>query len=240
MSINIPIEKDFYEMVEKPNYLKHILYGDSVLGESLVECIYKSEPLKISIEDLWVRLTAEFKVEEIEGKEYIIFPENCQALRIQNPDLKNDQIVFVPPKYLMRHKFKGTIYRNFMTNTLNVGTTMNHSYVEVNMKDRTFRKKNPVEIQVVPIVASSSLQVPLKYSLVYGHETKYDYYGAVRNTRANRQILTSLRPWKLCKKQREEFDGYVYDFEVPESHVFIVNDVVVHNTDSLFLEIPLD
>lgn len=235
----ILIEKDFYELVEKPDYLRHIIYGDSVTGDGYVDCIYHNERINIQLEDLWNKLTAEFRIEIVEDKEYIFFPEGSEALKIQTSDLTKDQIIFVVPKYLMRHKYVGLVYNNYLTNNLKVSTTLNHSFVEVNMKDRTFRKTTPEKIQIVPIVDDCQLRVPLKYSLIYGHETKYDFYGAVRNTRTNRRILNSIRPWKLCKKNKTDFNGYVYDFEVPETHVFIVNNVLLHNTDSLFIEIPV-
>ena len=235
-NIKIPIEKDFYEKVEQKNYLKHIIYGDSVVGESLVEYKYKGIQTNSSIESLWDRLISSgLQIEEIDGKEYLFLPENSEILKIQTPDLKNDQIIWVTPKYLMRHAYRGEIYNNYLTNDLMISTTLNHSFVDINMKNLTYKEKNPIEVQVVPILATCSLRVPLKFSLVYGHETKYDYLGVVRNSRANKQLLSCLRPWKLCKKNRTpDFEGYVYDFEVPETHVFFANNVLVHNTDSLF------
>ena len=232
------IEKDFYELVEKPNYLKHTIYGDSVTEDGLVVVRVDGEEIRISLGELWERLSETYAVQEVEDKQYIFFSEGSDSFQIQTVDLAEDQVIFRTPKYLMRHPYEGLVYNNYLTNDLRITTTLNHSFVEVNLRERAFKPKRPDEIQVVPIVGSSRLRVPLKYQLIYGHETKYDYLGAVRNSKQNRRILESIRPWKLCRKNKTPYDGWVYDFEVPETHVFVVNDVLVHNTDSLFIEIP--
>jgi DNA polymerase elongation subunit (family B) len=36
----------------------------------------------------------------------------------------------------------------------------------------------------------------------------------------------------------EDFDGYVYDIEVEDTHVFFANDILVHNTDSAYMKYP--
>ena len=238
--VAIPIEKDFYEKVEQPGYLKHILYGDSVTGDSLIEFMFNGTIMKLPIELIFQRLIDNHnqKVEKIEGKEYIFFPDDFD-FKIQNYDIHKDEIVFLKPKYIMRHIYKGDIYNNYLTNDLKISTTLNHSFVEVDLKNRTYKRKTPEEVQVVPIVTVKELRVPQKFALMYGHEGKYDYLGSVRKSKNNTQILFAIRPYKLCKKNRTpDFAGFVYDFEVPETHIFIANNVLVHNTDSLFIEIP--
>ena len=235
--INIPIEKDFYEKVERKDYLKHIIYGDSVIGEHLVEYIYKGERTKASLNTIWELMSRDYLVTAAENKEYIFFTDD--SFLIQNYDPVKDEVVFKKPTYLMRHIYHGTMYHNYLTNDRRITTTLNHSYVDIDVKNRCFKKKTAAEIQVVPVLMNGDLQVPLKFALMYGRETKYDYIGTVRKSRANEQILFHVRPYKLCKKEKEEdFEGYVYDFEVPDTHIFIVDGVLVHNTDSLFIEIP--
>lgn len=233
----IPIEKDFYEKVEKKNYLKHIIYGDSVAGEHCVEFMYKGVQHKESLHSIWNLMSAQYEVKIVDNKEYIFFTDD--NLLIQNYDVVKDEVVFVKPSYLMRHMHNGPVYHNYLTNDRKLTTTLNHSYVDIDVKNRCFKKKTAAEIQTVPVLLNSDLQVPLKFALMYGKETKYDYLGTVRKSRANEQILFNVRPYKLCKKEKEPtYDDYMYDFEVPDTHVFIVDSVIVHNTDSLFIQIP--
>ena len=233
----IPIEKDFYEKVEKKDYLKHIIYGDSVDGDHCVEFIYNGKPGKETLNTIWAIMSVHYEINYVEGKEYIFFTDD--KLLIQNYDVVKDEVVFVKPAYLMRHIHNGSVYHNYLTNDRRLTTTLNHSYVDIDVKNRCFKKKTPAEIQTVPVLMNGDLQVPLKFALMYGKETKYDYLGTVRKSRANEQILFNVRPYKLCKKETEQnYEGYVYDFEVPDTHVFIVDGVIVHNTDSLFIQIP--
>lgn len=235
-ALQIPIEKNFYELVEKQDYLKHIIYGDSVVGTNNVVFQFQGEENKLSLDDLWDFLSSKYEIETIENKEYIFF-KNDEFL-IQNYDFQNDEINFARPKYFMRHKFNGEIYKNYLNNTLYIGTTLNHSYIEIDVRNKSYKTKKPEEIQVLPVITCKELQVPQKFALMYGIENKFDYYGIVKKSSKNKQLLFAIRPYKICKKHRDTYDGYVYDFEVPSTHIFIVDNVLVHNTDSLFIEIP--
>ncbi len=53
-------------------------------------------------------------------------------------------------------------------------------------------------------------------------------------------VITTSGIRKLVSKKVVKYDGYVYDFEVPETHTFLANGIVVHNTDSLFIDVPID
>ena len=235
--VYIPIEKDFYEKVEQKNYLKHILYGDSVYGLHCVEFIYKGKSGKETLANIWNIMSTQYEVTFVVDKEYIFFTDD--NFLIQNYDVVKDEVIFVKPTYLMRYIHKGPVYHNYLTNDRRLTTTLNHSYVDIDVKNRCFKKKTAAEIQTVPVLMNGDLQVPLKFALMYGKETKYDYLGTVRKSRANEQILFNVRPYKLCKKEKEtDFNDYMYDFEVPSTHVFIVDGVIVHNTDSLFIQIP--
>ncbi len=49
---------------------------------------------------------------------------------------------------------------------------------------------------------------------------------------------TYLEKIKILSKKEIKYIGYVYDFEVSNTHNFIVNNILVHNTDSLYINIP--
>ncbi len=43
---------------------------------------------------------------------------------------------------------------------------------------------------------------------------------------------------KITSKKKINYEGYVYDLCVPETQNFTANDIIVHNTDSLYVNIP--
>jgi intein/homing endonuclease len=51
--------------------------------------------------------------------------------------------------------------------------------------------------------------------------------------------LFNVKPVKILKKELINYDGYVYDFEISNTHNFIANGFFVHNTDSLFISVPI-
>jgi len=42
----------------------------------------------------------------------------------------------------------------------------------------------------------------------------------------------------ILSKEKVKFSGWVYDISVPTTHNFVINDILVSNTDSLFVHIP--
>jgi hypothetical protein len=210
----MPIEfpKDYYKLVEKENYLKHILYGDSVGKHSIIYCRfindYQIKFLEVTIQELWFILKEKyvFSIKK-ENKEYIFLNDN--NFEILNYDINSDSIYFSSPKYLMRHYYKGPMIKFFLEDDRTTITTLNHSYL--NLEKNKLVKKNPDEIDHV-------------LSLTYNKK---------RNL-----IKENIFKVKILKKIVKEYSGYVYDFENPDTHLFIINGILVHNTDSLFLTIP--
>lgn len=235
----IPIEKDFYDLVEKPNYLKHILYGDSVTGENFILFKFQDENIQfLTLTELWELLIQNFEVQNIQNKEYIFFPPNT-SFQIQNYNIKEDKIFYVTPKYFMRHKYSGVLYENYLTNEIKITTTINHSCVEVDIQNKEFLKQTPEKIQYLPILNVPGLRPPLRFALTYGFHTQHQVHGIFPRKQVCQEFFKEIRPHKICKKNKIQTDDcWVYDFEVPETHIFIINNVLVHNTDSLFLEIP--
>lgn len=72
------------------------------------------------------------------------------------------------------------------------------------------------------------------------------YYGKGNSPLNNGSIVRdkskahihNIKPIRIQSKEDILYDGYVYDFEVPSTHNFIINGVLVHNTDSLYVHIP--
>lgn len=44
----------------------------------------------------------------------------------------------------------------------------------------------------------------------------------------------------ITNRYEQSYVGYVYDFEVPETHNFIADNILVHNTDSIYINLPVD
>lgn len=53
-----------------------------------------------------------------------------------------------------------------------------------------------------------------------------------------KHIFHYLSKVKITAKKLINYDNYVYDFEVPTTSNFIANEIVCHNTDSLYIKIP--
>jgi intein/homing endonuclease len=51
--------------------------------------------------------------------------------------------------------------------------------------------------------------------------------------------LFQIKPIKIISKELIKYDDYVYDWCVPENQNFIANGCLVHNTDSIFISIPV-
>lgn len=187
------IDKNFYNQVEKPGFLKHILYGDSIAEHHKIVCKINNQLFNLSFKDLWNQLIKNQTIENIDNKEYIFNPN----LEILNYDIKNDQIIYTKPKYLMRHFFNGKCIKNNFLNQ-NLVTTQNHSFVDI---------KNNIFIPI------------------YAKDVQY-------------VLNENLIKFKINSKELIDYSGYVYDFEVPKTHTFIVEGIIVHNTDSLFIQIP--
>ena len=52
------------------------------------------------------------------------------------------------------------------------------------------------------------------------------------------QCYEKIEKVNILSKKVIPYNGYVYDFEVPDTHNFIINGILVHNTDSLYINIP--
>jgi len=50
--------------------------------------------------------------------------------------------------------------------------------------------------------------------------------------------IKDIAPIKVNAKYQYRYEGYVYDFSVPETQNFVVNGFLVHNTDSIYINVP--
>ncbi len=76
-----------------------------------------------------------------------------------------------------------------------------------------------------------------EHGLFFGNsESKFNNGCIVRKKEFS--SVVDAKPVKIMSKTDIDYDGYVYDFEVPDTHNFITNGIICKNTDSLFVHIP--
>lgn len=56
------------------------------------------------------------------------------------------------------------------------------------------------------------------------------------NIEKNSTLKFQVHPKKINKIYEIEYDDYVYDLTIPETQKFFANDILVHNTDSIFIQ----
>ena len=234
------IKPTFYKDVEIPGSLKHVLYGDSVSSDSIVKIKFKIEEKEIikilTIEEFWNLLSEESgKIINYENKEYIHnYNSKYTVLSI---DHKWDTVYFSNYKYIMRHYFDGEIYKLTLENNKTLLVTQNHSLVDYDGVERKFNIVSPENVFEIPYVNITDPVLKKWYACRYsflGKEGKsFSEYD---------KTITCMRPIQVIEKELIHYTGYVYDICIDNKddnfNIFIVNDCVVHNTDSLFFKIP--
>ncbi|MCK9293176.1 hypothetical protein M0P25_03815 [archaeon] len=215
------LPKNFYDQVEKPGFLKHILYGDSVSKDTRIQILQNDKINVLHIESLWNQSSLKYPIEKYNNKEFIHL--DSKAFKIEVYDIKNDQILWTLPKYIMRHKIKKQIIRLYFKNNITLDITKKHSIIECNKNKTDLIIKSP-------------------YSLSYGLYTPYSLDFLNLNNKNNIKFFNKLKNInyvEVDKFQEIEYDNYVYDFGVPKFEHFFANRILVHNTDSLFITIPV-
>jgi len=136
--------------------------------------------------------------------------EYCKPDNVKSLSLKNGKIFYGKIKYIMRHFYKGYLYRIHVTNTEYVDVTEDHSIITCN---------NINEIINNEFKCVTPLNINNNYCIFYKN---FNYK------------LTNI----LTVEKLPYTEEYVYDIEVEDTHIFFANNILVHNTDSLFLTLP--
>jgi len=352
--------KNYYDKVEEPGFLKHIIYGDSVSEETKSIVKFKDSNIEyISFKDIWNRLSLSNRIIIQNHKEYIFITDQIE---IKTYDTNTDSWKLESPRYIMRHYINQNITRLNFTNCSYLDVTNDHSMIDYDSIEKTFRIKKPHEIKYVPVILSdfsiSENQIDYIYSLlgsgfknilsntksvdrivpdkilnnltddylklisfiiglwtsdrssdgsitipsanknlleqiqtllmingIYSHikidkiddnntifelstslnkklieilqkleflkdlseksEFSTNYYGFRQDSdfqvceESKYANLFQLKPIEITSSETIEYNGFVYDFSVPKTENFIANGALVHNTDSLFIVIPV-
>lgn len=145
----------------------------------------------------------------IEEKEYYIPEEDVYALSMR----KDGKLEYKKIKYVMRHYIKDDIREMSIDNKKKIYLTKNHSVMRyIDIVDRQdgniFENVNPDD-------------------LIDGG--KVIFYN---NTKSIYEVK------EIEKIKSLYFEGYVYDIEVEDNHNFFVENILVHNTDSVYITTP--
>jgi hypothetical protein len=209
---NIP--KNFWHDMENPEFFKYVIYGDSVGGDCKIHFKYKNKFNSMDLNSIWNMLVKHnYYVVNINFKEYIFFDDN--DFKILNYYLNLDKIKYKAPKYLMRHKiYDEQLIKLTFDNNRELLVTKNHSLLELD--DTGLIKVSPLNVTEL---------IGIKGGVEFNPDQQFEK-------------VNSISPVTINSKEHIDFTGYVYDFEVANTHNFVVEDILVHNTDSLYINIP--
>ncbi len=214
--------------------------GKSVSGKSMVLVRIGGRIVNTTIEDLWDTLTRHERPLGSKGYEMIVWPE----IEIRSFNLNRGIVVWRRPAYLIRHLNDKQMYRITTRSGKYVDVTEDHSLIIYDPKTRRFHKTKP----------SADLRGKHVILLASGN----GYSRAAKSSmpvfklpETGSQSLMLVNPYTSKDLQAEAFTsytldviidvrkidcsscGYVYDFEVPETHNFEANGIIVHNTTTL-------
>jgi len=221
----------FWQDVEKP--MKHVLYGDSIGSKQHVCIQHKSKHCilmhNLQFDEVWEYLTDKLNREVIVdefGKERIF---DLHDIQIQSYFEQEDRVKAVTPKYIMRHHISDEVVKLNLHNGKSLVSTKKHSMFVYD--GNTFKVEDAEHVDYLPSVTSTGL--------VYCEDQFNDNMCTLKESINKQNIKQSVKPIKVMSKDFIQYDDYVFDFEVEGTHNFVVDGIVVHNTDSIFINIPL-
>lgn len=206
------IDPDFWKDVEDHNKLNFVIYGDSIAEHEKINVIVNRKFENLTFKKIWEILSDKIKPVTENNKEYIYINDEICILTYINED---DRFQYTNPSYLMRHKINHPVVKLFIKNEKSLTVTKNHSLLKYHISSNELKPISPEFA---------------KYIIKINKSPKHS-----NRIWANKSNIT---PATIYHKQDINYNGYVYDFCVPETQNFVVNDYLVHNTDSLYVNIP--
>ena len=129
------LPKNYYDLVEQPGFLKHILYGDSVSKDMKSVVKFKNSYIEyIKFCEIWDRLVENIPITIKNDKEYLFIEDEIE---IASYDIKTDSWNLYKPQYLMRHKINEQIVRINFTNIASLDVTKNHSMIDYDCDNKS-------------------------------------------------------------------------------------------------------
>jgi len=159
------LPKNFYDDVEKPGALKHIIYGDSVSKDMKTLVKFKEDYIEyLTFDEIWNKLIHIKSITIEDGKEYILIDDELETISY---NVKTDNWSLNTPKYIMRHKINKEIIRLNFTNLAHLDVTEEHSMIDYDPINRNLKIKKPNDMVYIPaIMADFSIS---KSEINYDH-----------------------------------------------------------------------
>jgi DNA polymerase elongation subunit (family B) len=197
------------------------IYGDSVVGDTLIPVIGYKLRKNITIKDLFkLCLNRKFCKYIVSGEKEII---DLSDTNIKTISLAQDQRkVTFKNKILkiIRHKTNKCLYKIVSETGKEFTVTEDHSLIVLRNKNYICIK--PTEVQKNDYLITVDEFLKNKVKTV--NKIKEFIEDCLE---VNLEKITLIRPL-------EQTNEYVYDLEVENNHSFLANGVIVHNTDSIF------
>mgnify|MGYP000879549326 CR=1 FL=1 len=147
------LPKNFYDEVEKPGFLKHILYGDSVSKDMKTLVQFKGSHAEyLTFEEIWNKLILTKPVSIENDKEYILINDEIKTLSY---NVRTDSWNLSVPIYIMRHKINKEIIRLNFTNLAHLDVTEDHSMLDYDSINRNLKIKKPNDMTYVPVIMTN-------------------------------------------------------------------------------------
>lgn len=208
----IKIDPEFWSKVEDSSNLNYVVYGDSVSENEYVFVGFKFNNYKlkkIKFKELWNKLYKIIEPSYINGKEYLYINDEIKIESCINIDTTNPKY----PKYLIDFVFPKYLIRHKINkNICKLEFDNNNPSLSVTFDHSLLQRDNDKLIPIKPNDATYILQL---------NDSEF---------RAKQLYIKN--------KKSVEYNGYVYDISVPITENFIVNGYIIHNTDSLYINVP--
>lgn len=192
-----------------------VIYGDSVTGDTLID----TKEGRIPISELYTH------TDYIRGeKEYC----NTQRQFCLSYDPSTNKTMFKPIKYVMKHKTNKQLYRVWVSDELWLDVTEDHSLMGYDISECDFYYESSI-VEVTP----QELEQDMHYLICVKHRIE-------TAKKALHQLdFDIVKPTKIEKLSLRDGE-YVYDIEVDDTHTFFANNILVHNTDSVYFNTYCD
>lgn len=237
------MEKDFYFEVEKPQNLKHILYGDSVSEDMILSVMKKNVNFlnDITFNQLWNYLINDLNcnVNKSSGKEYISIKNEFKILTYSK---ESYGLYLVIPEYIVRHKIKEKIISLETDKNEVLKVTKRHSVMTISKNQ--FVKEKPENCKYLLKENPHLRQIDLSKELIT-KKSEIDYDGyvydicipqtqvffangfLVHNTDS---IFIVIPEKNLDEKSLEE------QWNLAEKHAKNINDLIIDFTKNTILK----
>lgn len=201
------------------------IYGDSVVGDTKLYIKEDGMLREVRIEDLFEDVSY-----TMGNKEYSIPTKDIYSLSMTT----DGELQWKRIKYVMRHYIEDDIREIELPDDSTIKLTKEHSVMRYINKNRR-RKGQPL----YEVVKPDELH---RGNMIYAKDIIVNKF-IVENDAT--ELLWELLGYgigdglvKAKNIRKVDFKGYVYDIEVEDNHNFFANGVLVHNTDSIFVQIP--